>query len=167
MQAGLANPPMALDRLDHRAPFGDAQRDRLLDIDILARLAGVDGLQGVPVVGCGDDDGVHVLEFEQLAVVLEPLGAGADLLRREVEVGLVDVADGDDLGVGLLEEAVEHLVAAVAQADEAEADAVIGAEDAEGREGRGGADGGEGAGEFPAGDGFHRRDDWESAGSDG
>ena len=37
---------------------------------------------------------------------------------------------GDDLGVLVRQEGVEHLVAAVAQADEAEADAVVGAEHA-------------------------------------
>ena len=164
MQPGLANPPVPLHRLDHRAPFRDAQRGGLLDIDILPGLAGVDGLQGVPVVGRGDDHGVHVLQLEELAVVLEPLGVGADLLRGKVEVGLVDVADGDDLSVALLEKGVQHLVAAVAHADEAEAHAVVGAEDAEGRKRGGGADGCKGPGEFAAGDWFHRVCAWASSG---
>ena len=40
----------------------------------------------------------------------------------------MDVADGDDLAVLVLEEGAEHLIAAVAQADEAEPDALVGAE---------------------------------------
>ena len=39
-------------------------------VDVLAGLAGVDGLQGVPVVRRADDDGVDVLAVEQLAVVV-------------------------------------------------------------------------------------------------
>ena len=58
-------------RLDHLAAFGDRQRQRLLAVHVLARLAGVDRHQRVPVVGRGDDDGVDVLAVEQLAVVAD------------------------------------------------------------------------------------------------
>ena len=48
----------------------------------------------------------------------------------EIEVGLIQVAHGHDLGVRMDEERVENLVTAVAQADEAQANPVVRAEDA-------------------------------------
>ena len=83
--------------LDHRLALGDVVADRLLDVHVLARLAGVDRRQGVPVVGRGDDHGVDVLGVEHLAVVahgrrlvaprlLDPVGG----LRG---VTVVDVGD--------------------------------------------------------------------------
>ena len=45
-----------------------------------------------------------------------------------VQVGRVDVAERDDLGVGMGEEPLEELAAPVADADEAEADLIIGPE---------------------------------------
>jgi hypothetical protein len=140
----------------HAPPLDHAQRQRLFDVDVLARLAGVDGLQGVPVVGGADDHGVHVLALQQPAVVAELPRVGADLAGGEVEVGLVEVADGDHLGVALGEEGVEDLVAAVAQADEAQADAVIRPEDLARRQG--GPEGGRGSGfrKVPTGGVLHR-----------
>ena len=43
---------------DHVEAFVDLVAHRLLDVDVLAGLAGMDGHQGVPVVGRADDDGV-------------------------------------------------------------------------------------------------------------
>ena len=56
--------------LDHPPAFADVVADRLLDVDVLARLAGPDRGQGVPVVRRGDRDGVDVLVVEDLAEVL-------------------------------------------------------------------------------------------------
>src|SRR5262249_49930124 len=111
-------------RLDHGAALGDAQRQRLLDADVLAGLAGVGGHQGVAGVGSADDDGVEVATVEELAVVAELLRVGTNLLGGEVDVGLIDVAHGDDVGILVLQKGVEDLVAAVAQADESQADAL-------------------------------------------
>jgi hypothetical protein len=123
-------------RLDHRPPFGHDERQWLLNVHVLAGAAGVDHLQRVPVVGGGNDDGVHVLAIEELVVVVELIRVRADLLGGEVEVWLIEVADRDDLRVLVGEERVEHLVAAIAQADEADADAIVGAEHAAGAQGR-------------------------------
>ena len=51
--------------LDHPPPFDDVVAGRLLDVDVLAGLAGQDGQQRVPVVGRGDRDGVDRLVVEQ------------------------------------------------------------------------------------------------------
>ena len=84
----------------------------------------------------GDDGRVERLVFEQLAVVVEVGRAAADLRLRGRQVRLVDVAEGRDLAVLVDEEGVEELVAAVADADEAEANLVVRAEDAGIRSGR-------------------------------
>lgn len=56
----------------------------------------------------------------------------ADLLRGEVEIRLVNVTEGDNLCVLVGQERIENLIASIAQADEAEADAFVGAEDSAG-----------------------------------
>src|SRR5262249_24409123 len=94
---------------------------------------------------------VDVAVGEQLVIVGAGGGAAAGLGRGEVDVGLVDVAQGDDLGVLVGEEGVEDLVAALAQTDEAEADAVVGAQDARRRQGGEQAGPGRGLGELTAG----------------
>ena len=67
LRAGLDDAVVFARRLDHLAAFPDVVRDRLLDVDVLARLAGPDDDQRMPVVRRGDGDGVDVLVFEQLA----------------------------------------------------------------------------------------------------
>src|SRR5262249_37071788 len=57
-------------RLHHAPPLDKVVADRLLDVDVLAGLAGPDGGQGVPVVRGGDDQGGDVLVREGLAHVL-------------------------------------------------------------------------------------------------
>ena len=111
--------------------FPDVVRDGLLDVDVLAGLAGPDGVEGVPVVGRGDGDGVDVLVLQQLADVdirghLDVLGS--KILDRAVQHGLVDVAQGDDPHSG---ECLEHLdvvtpFPGVAQADHCHPDGVVG-----------------------------------------
>ncbi len=78
-------------------------RARLLDIDVLARLAGPDGLQCVIVIGRGDRNGVDVFVFEQLAKIGVRCGALlASLLiflQALVQDILVDIAERCDLDV--------------------------------------------------------------------
>jgi len=106
-------------------------------------LEGQDRLHRVPVIGSRDADGVHVLAAEHPSEVALPGDGGGDghphpgdaahRLEARVDgrgvalpVGLVDVAEGGDLDVGLGGEGVEELVSPVADADEADADAVAG-----------------------------------------
>src|SRR5215510_1661549 len=125
LQADLHYALIPLSRLDHPAAFGDHERKRLLDINILARLTGVNHLQRVPVVGRGDDHRVHVFHLQQLPIVLELSRAAADLLRGKIHVRLMNVAYGDGLGVLVREETVQHLIAAIADPDEAYTNAVV------------------------------------------
>ena len=87
---------------DHHAAFADRQRERLLDVDVLAGLAGHDRRQRMPVIGRADDDGIDVVAVEHAAEV--PRGE----LRRLVELLcdavlrlrhllVVDVAERDAL----------------------------------------------------------------------
>ena len=72
--AVLDDPVVLAGGLDGDPALVDVVAARLLDVDVLAGLAGPDGHQRVPVVGRGDRDGVEVLVVEHAADVL--LGGG-------------------------------------------------------------------------------------------
>src|SRR5437762_4730735 len=78
-------------------------RDRLLEVHVLALGQGFERHGRVPVVGGGDDDGVHVRAIEDLAVV--EAGVGLRELRRLPLAPGVDVAHRHhlrgQLGIGL------------------------------------------------------------------
>ena len=104
----------------------DRQRQRLLAVDVLARLHGVDADLGVPVVGRADDDGVDVLAVEELAVVLVDVGLPfADVLVSLARSAcrLVDVADGEEVAVAGGPPGVARALAT--GADQAEAGPIV------------------------------------------
>ena len=76
---------MLLRRGDHRLAFDDVVAVGLLDVHVLAGLAGMDRRQGVPVVGRADDQGVERLVVQRLAKVLDRLG--------RLPVALLDASD--------------------------------------------------------------------------
>ena len=55
-------------RLHHPPPLDHRQAERLFDVNVLTGLAGVNRLQGVPMIRSADDDGVRG-GLQQLAVV--------------------------------------------------------------------------------------------------
>src|ERR1035437_2010482 len=69
LAALLHHPVVLAGRRHDLFDFEDIMRARLLDVDVLAGAARVDGHQRVPVIGGGDRDGVDRLVFQQLAVV--------------------------------------------------------------------------------------------------
>ena len=74
-------------RLDHLPAFPDAVRDRFLDIDVLAGLACQDGAERVPMVGRGDNDGVHIIVVEHPAEILHKLRTlAADAFYRRAPI---------------------------------------------------------------------------------
>ena len=110
--------PVCLITSHENAAFGHGQRQRLLADHVLAGLGRHDGGDDVPVVGRGDAHHVDVLAVDQLAevavgraalVVLAQLLAVVvvDLGFRGVQMLFVDVADGDDLGIGTTEDLIE------------------------------------------------------------
>ncbi len=123
--------------LHHPPAFGDRQRQRLLHVHVLARPAGVDEHQGMPVVRCGDRDGVDIFRVEQLSVVVVFRGLGARLHNGEVHVAVLKIADSDRLLIAVFEKSVVHLIAAIAEPDVAHADAIVRADDPGITKGRG------------------------------
>ncbi len=84
----------------------------------------------MPVIRSGDHHGVDGFVVQQFVKVRIFGGRRAGLLDGEVHVVVAQVADGGGLLVAIFEKRIVDLVAAVAQADVAHADAVIGAENA-------------------------------------
>ncbi len=66
---------------DHRPAFANGDRGRFLDVDVLARLAGVDRLHGVPMIGRGDHDRVDVLAETDVTVVAVGFDSGSGNLH--------------------------------------------------------------------------------------
>src|SRR5262249_2979642 len=66
---------------------------------------------------------------EQRMVFGIGLGLALSLCERGVEVYVIAIAERDDLDIGFFLKPSHHVAAAIARADDAEADAVIGAED--------------------------------------
>ena len=143
MGADLDDPVVLPRGLDHRPALGDRHRQRLLDVDVLARLAGGDHLDRVPVVGRGDHHRVDVLAIEERPEVLDARDVAGELrasgecaspgwrtadrpCRSRRSDRLIDIAEGDDPGVGMGQEPLEELAAAVAHADEAQPDLIVG-----------------------------------------
>ena len=110
----------------HRPPLADPVREGLLAVDVLARLAGEDRRDRVPVVGRGDDHRVDVLAVEDARGSRCTTPACRRPSPAPCRVRLVDVADGGDADVGHLAEDVQQARAHPAEADEAERDRVVG-----------------------------------------
>jgi hypothetical protein len=103
----------------------------LFQVHVLALVHGLEGDRGVPVVRGGDDDGVDVRAVDHL-VIVEVAVALVEFLVL-VQAPLIDVADGQDLtGIGILADLgklAAHVGAATTNADHADVDAIIGADD--------------------------------------
>ena len=107
---------------------------RLLEVHVLAGEQGRARDRVVQVIGHDDHDAVDVGAIQHGAVVT-PAAFRAGLDLRVVHARLPDVADLDELDVALAlapgeEAATEQVLELHAAADEAEADAVVGAEHA-------------------------------------
>jgi len=136
--AGLKHPLVLAHGLDHLAPLADRVAQGLLAVHVLARLAGMDAGQVVPVLGGGIDDDGHVLLVEQCAVVL--VGLAAVILGPFGRALQIEVGHGHDAGVGgrcaLPPFADDQLPVAPPAADDAHADLVVGPEGRGGHEPR-------------------------------
>src|SRR5262249_19430986 len=133
--ADLHDPLVLPRRLHNGAALADVVRQRLLYVDVLARLAGQDRGNGVPVVRRGDDHRVHVLAVEHLAEVAVRLAARAGPLPGLGRVRLVDVAHGHERDVRDRARQSRHGQAARAAADQPDVYALVGAEDPAGGSG--------------------------------
>ena len=126
LRADLHDAVVLARRVDHRAAFLDVVRDRLLDVDVLARLAGHDHRDRVPVIDGRDDHRVEVVALDDAPEVgLHRRGAARLLLGhllRAPAVHVPHVAHGDDLHVVVLLEVVQVRTAHAADADRSDAD---------------------------------------------
>jgi hypothetical protein len=77
--------------------------------------AGFDEHEGMPVVGRRDRDCVDILALDQLAI----------FLRRQIQILILEIANGDCLLIAMLEEGIVDLIATVPQPDETHADAIV------------------------------------------
>ena len=128
LRADLHDAMVLLGGLNHGAAFTDGVRQRLLNVHILAGLAGVDRGQGMPVLVGRHDHRLDVLDLEQFAVVMERLdllAAGQFASCRRPRV--VHVRDGNDAHARQLLEARQQVRAAPAAANQAYVDCVVGA----------------------------------------
>ena len=126
LHAHLADALVDARGLDDGRTFFDRARQRLFDVHVFAGIQRVDGDSRVPVVRCGDQRHIHFLQLQQLAMVLEVLRLRR-FLAGLVDLRAVDIAHRDHVRLGFLE--VSHIVAAaVAAADHAQLDAVVGAQ---------------------------------------
>jgi hypothetical protein len=107
--------------VDHAETFPHVVASGLFHIHVLARLAGPDGSQGMPVVGSGHGNGVDLPVLEQAAHVGVDLGFVAlhffDLSDSALLRGLVDIADGRNAAVRLPAEKGNVRAAAAAHTD--------------------------------------------------
>ena len=104
----------------------------LLDVHVLASLASPHGGEGVPVVGGGYGDGVHVGVLHQLAHVCVGLGRGALCLLHHLRTGaqhaFVHVAKGGVLNAELVfipEQVADVRAALAVEPDGGHVDAVV------------------------------------------
>src|SRR5262249_38570811 len=127
LRADLEYMSRLLDHTKDRLPLGDGQRQRLLAVDVLALAHRLDGHEGVPMVGRGDEDGAQVLAGEQFAEVVVaghvPHPALAQLARGAIAVAVIDVAHRDTFDALVAQGVAENGPAAAlgaADADDAE-----------------------------------------------
>ena len=109
LRAGLEDDPALANGLDHVFALVNSQGQRLFSIDILARLGGGEVDQCVPMVRRGVDDDVNVVALQDLSkimILLRRAGLFAVLCGRGRGVGVIDVADGDQVakahGIGAI-----------------------------------------------------------------
>ena len=138
--ADLDDAVVAASGVEHPAALFDEEREGLFDVNVFARAAGHHGHKGVPVVRRRDNEGVDVFVFEKLPEVVVTGGGASDGFDGGVEAGLKDIGHGDDLGAGKAVEIARVQTPDEAKADDADADAVVGAENSLG--GECGCDGG-------------------------
>ena len=96
--AGLKHAMVFAHGLDHHSPLADRMAQGLFAVHVLARLAGMDAGQVVPVLRRGIDDDVHVLAVQQRAVVL--VGLAAIILGPLLGTLQIEIGHGHDPRVG-------------------------------------------------------------------
>jgi len=112
------------DSFHNSLAFGNEESQGLLAVDILARLAGLNRRQGMPMIRRADENGVYGFVLQQFPIIAEGGTWAAilflDALLRSRQMGLVHVADGH----GIFDNLAEVMISLPANADETDADKV-------------------------------------------
>jgi hypothetical protein len=135
LAADLEHAAAGLDGVGDLFRLLDRVGHRLLEINVLAVLERGHRLRVVPVIWRGDDDDVHIRARADLAViVVDRLLVDARRVACALLALVPDVVDRDRLNVAAffasLHDAADMRVHAAAATDEADIDAIVGAEDA-------------------------------------
>jgi hypothetical protein len=97
LRADLADPLVSSNCISDSKTLAYVKRHWLLQVNVLARPAGIDRHATVPVGGCGDDHSINVFGFQHLTVVVVWFGSVLVLSDYRIPAGLPDVTGtGDD-----------------------------------------------------------------------
>ncbi len=136
LAAGLHHALVFARRVQHPAPVGHGEREWLLAVHILARVAGRHGHQGVPVIGRAHNHRIDIFLLQQLAEIVETLRAAVGHRQALLQKRLVHVADRRRLEVRLFEKGPQILAPASAAADQPHAHPIVRAADPRGAQRR-------------------------------
>ncbi len=129
LHAHLANAVVFPRRFHDGRPFFNLQRERLFDVDVFARPQRIDRDTRMPMVRSGDENRVHLLHLQQLPVLRKILRLGG-CLASFVDLLAVNVAYGNHIHGGNHLELGHVVPTALAAADHAQLDPVVGPEHA-------------------------------------
>ncbi len=130
------------------AALPDVVGDGFLDVGVFSVGSCGDTNEGVGVIGGGDDHGIDVLGFTDLAVISELLDLEAffiELRGKGIEDFRIHVAKADEFGSFAFHDVIGEIFAAAIEADDADAEVAVGAGGA-GQRGNEGEGSGEGRG---------------------
>jgi len=125
LRPDLADTPVLASSQDGLAAFPLTVRERLFNIHVLARFHGPDGSQTVPVVACGNDDGVDRLVFDQTTQVFPALRFGITFFRS-VQSSFVWIAQTGNVHSGEFVEFAHQSAGAAAATDETHVNFLVG-----------------------------------------
>lgn len=129
LAANLKDAVRGANCIDNLRPIGVEVNHWLFEVDVLACLHGVDCGLLVPVIGCGDENGVDIFARKNLTVIasceeIVP-GRATPQLPGVGEAAVVAVGHGDQFDTGNLQRGASVSLALDAGADEGELDGVI------------------------------------------
>jgi hypothetical protein len=128
-------------RVEDAPAFLRLVSQRLFNVNVLAGRHGVDRHRHVPVIGRGDEHGVHVFVAQELVIIAVGRRLGIGEFLRLLQVRFVDVAQRHHARVRHLGERLHQVPAAASCADQADVEPLVGAESfgrgGQGQRGRG------------------------------
>src|SRR6266851_9637079 len=101
-------------------------RERLFDVDILARFASHDHGDGVPMIRSRDDHRLDIFIVENGAKVLEAFGLAVGQFESSVQIGNERISDGDGINLAGSQEILQVVLTHSAGADQTDANAIVG-----------------------------------------